>query len=422
GGSVDYVNYNGTIADSTDKTVDVTYLPASGATLDYARILNGTTTFTLNQGGTASAPSSTGDRSYTHTPTPVVTITGSDGSVATALLHSENGGASEDVYYNDPLQSNAKVIVAHASDFTPQLNGNALMAAAMTQLGTTRFRYDIGTADVPFGVVRISFAAGAFKNADVTTSSGTVTGASNTAQTLSFTVQGTTAAPGDPSAGGSVDINTLNDRNWITVTFAPPSGRHINLASLTDLDPEFTLTGPGIGTAQVDSTRAPLCAEDTGTHVVTCTYFVTGRFADPTATVTLTYLPGTWSLVDNFLTGRSVSAGVLTSGSVPGSLGLTVTIPSTVTGLPAGYVLDPTSVVTSSFAGTTTVHGLQLATGSFTYQPPTPSGGSAPAAITTTWRIYLDTSRPVTEIDGTHFTVPVVLAFDDATVPTLQAD
>jgi Ca2+-binding RTX toxin-like protein len=427
GGTVDVNTFGG----EATKYLDVSYRPATGSTLDYASILDTNQEFTLNEGGTPTAPSVSGDRTVTSgKPTPIVTVTGADGSVGTAVLVAEHSGATEDIYYNDPLQSgNPKVIVATASDFSPQLNGDALMIAAMQKLGTTRFRYFIGTADPAFGVTRLTFAAGVFKNSDVTSSSGTIAGAGNVATTLTYTVQGATAAPVDPGAGGSVDINTLNDRNWITVTFTPPTNRTIDVNSITDLDPEFTLTGPGIGTAQLDSTRAPICTTDGTSHVVTCTYWITGRFAAPVAPavtpppVTLTYLRGSWSLVDNFLTSLSVSAGTIANGAVPSTVTtLTVTIPTTLAGLPTGYTLDPASVVLASFGGTTTANGLQLATGSTTYQPPTPSGGSQPPTITTTWHIYLDITHQVTQVDATHFTVPVVVTFDNTAVPSFSLD
>ena len=109
------------------------------------------------------------------------------------------------------------------------------------------------------GDVTVSFPADAFKNANVTLADGTVTIGRRRASrsTLTFTVQGATARLVDPGAGGTIDVNVLNDRNWIDVQFVAPTGLKIDAGSITDLDPEFTLTGPGIGSIALDAARAP---------------------------------------------------------------------------------------------------------------------------------------------------------------------
>ena len=71
-------------------------------------------------------------------------------------------------------------------------------------------------------------------------------------------VLGSEEAPGD---NGTIDINVLNNRNWIDVTFNEPlasDGARINPRSITDLNPEFTLGGNGIGTLVLDSSKAPV--------------------------------------------------------------------------------------------------------------------------------------------------------------------
>ena len=77
------------------------------------------------------------------------------------------------------------------------------------------------------------------------------------AQDLSFSVLGTTATITDPGNGGSIDVNVLNKRNWIDVTFARAGGPDPEPRddSITDLAPEFTLTGTGLGTLALDGAR-----------------------------------------------------------------------------------------------------------------------------------------------------------------------
>ena len=90
----------------------------------------------------------------------------------------------------------------------------------------------------------------------------------------------------------------MNDRNYLDVVFAPPttpSGLTINDGSITDFEPEFTLTGSGIGSIVVDSSRAPVHLTDLDQDgSKTFRFWLSGRFADA-GEVTLTYLPNTWS-------------------------------------------------------------------------------------------------------------------------------
>ena len=175
---------------------------------------------------------------------------------------------------------------------------DSLLAAAARKTGTNRFRYDLGTVAWALGDVTVSFPADAFKNANVTLADGTVsTGASSVAFERKFTVQGATARLVDPGASGTIDVNVLNDRTWIDVQFVAPAGMKIDAGSITDLDPEFTLTGPGIGSVVLDAARAPSrIMGDPGVEGATLTYryWLSGRFA-PTGDVTLTYLANTWS-------------------------------------------------------------------------------------------------------------------------------
>src|SRR5262249_42324669 len=149
----------------------------------------------------------------------------------------------------------------------------------------------------PRGDVQLVFAENSFKNADSTPANAApVTGAGNDAATLTFTVEGASAVISDPGAGGSIDINVLNNPNYIDVRFtAPtnPAGLAIDVNSITDLTPEFALSGSGLGTVRLDDGRAPvLLTTQAGT--LTFRYWLTGEFA-PTGTVTLTYLAGSWS-------------------------------------------------------------------------------------------------------------------------------
>ena len=115
--------------------------------------------------------------------------------------------------------------------------------------------------------------------------------APSTADDPGFTVVGATATVTNPTPGASVDINVINGRAWITVTFTNPTLFTIDPASITDLAAEFQLSGPGLGTIQVDGTQAPQLMSSTADHGRPIRYWLTGRFAT-TGAVNLTFLAG----------------------------------------------------------------------------------------------------------------------------------
>ena len=118
------------------------------------------------------------------------------------------------------------------------------MQEAVRIAGTTRFRYADRHRRPRDGHLERRFAAGRVKNADVTTDAGTTVGAGNALTTLTFTVTGATATVTNPTPGASVDINVINGRAWITVTFQRPTLFDIDPASITDLAAGVPAVGP----------------------------------------------------------------------------------------------------------------------------------------------------------------------------------
>ena len=55
-----------------------------------------------------------------------------------------------------------------------------------------------------------------------------------------------------PTNGGQIDASILNTRKYIDITYNDYSGQGLDLASITDLAAEFTITGTGLGDAQLD--------------------------------------------------------------------------------------------------------------------------------------------------------------------------
>ena len=335
GGRVDFsvINKGGS------KYIDVVYTAPPGAALDVASILDSLQEFEirLNQ-GTASAsvrnPSS-------GTPVPIVTITTDDGVLFAPLVLT--GDAVTYTYRKPGDTTDTVVTVVDRSD-EGLAAGVDLMVLAVQRVGTTRFRYDIGTTDVPVGTVTLRFTAGAFKNADSKAADGTtVTGAGNAATDVTFRITAATGTVTSPGPGASVDVNALNGRNWITVTFTDPALYDIDLASILDLAPEFTLSGPGLGSIRLDASQAPTRVGTTG---LTFRYWLVGRFA-ATGDVTLTYLPNAWSYTLS-LTGDLPTITVPAPGSGTPSSVITITLPSggaVSPTVPADFTVDPASVL-----------------------------------------------------------------------------
>ncbi|MFL5757719.1 MAG: hypothetical protein ACJ77N_15690, partial [Chloroflexota bacterium] len=233
-----------------------------------------------------------------------------------------------------------------------------LLVAAIGKTGATRFRYLVSGWTPALGKIDVTFTGGTFKNADAVTNGGTVIGASNDALPVqSFTVEGLTAHLVDPTANGSIDVNVINDRNWIDVDFTAPStpvGIAVDDASIMDLAPEFTLTGAGLGTVTLDNTRAPVLLGTPAGKTKTYRYWLTGNFA-ASGTVTLTYLAGTWSF--DLATLPSIT-GITLNRTLPhpgvddqpadphddGALTVRVTLPGAGTGIYTGFTLDLASI------------------------------------------------------------------------------
>ena len=349
--------------------VDVAFQAPGGALLDYASILDstgvGASELTLTRGTTSLG--TLGPK-----PTPITTLTTGIGVALVPLVYD---AATESVYRfaaertvvtgtltackanannwdcreetQDLGSGPVTVVTAHTAKVTvvtktADLPGGAadleiaLLDLAIRKTGTNRFRYQFTAtpAWVP-GTVTVDFAANSFKNADVTGEDGNpIVGTANDAISLEFHVEGATANVIDPGAGGSVDVNALNDRNWLDVLFQAPTGFEIDSASVLDAGAEFTLTGPGLGTITVDSSRAPIQLSLTGLGAgqKVFRYWLVGKYA-ATGAVTLTYLADSWSVAQT--TPPAVTPIVL------GEITITVAFPNT----SAGFVLDVDTII-----------------------------------------------------------------------------
>ncbi|HXG46835.1 MAG TPA: hypothetical protein VNO52_04360, partial [Methylomirabilota bacterium] len=258
--------------------IDVIYMAPEGANLDYSSILDADPEFTLTVPGV-------GTVAVEGVPVPIETNIAADGSVTYSPL------------------------TPSADDMAGGVSAEQALINAIKRTGTNRFRYFIKTAgfDFPRGELEIVFAENAYKNADVLLTDGsTLVGAGNAEQTVEIRVEGATAIISNPGQGGRIDLHVLNQRNYLDVIFLEPAGVGIARASITDLAPEFTLSGPGLGTVRLDEGQAPLLIDDTTPGQLTYRYWISGEFAE--GTVTLTFLEDSWS----YLATPAASGGTAT--------------------------------------------------------------------------------------------------------------
>ena len=145
-----------------------------------------------------------------------------------------------------------------------------LGAAAPTRLGTSDvWRYYL-TGDFRAGTVDVTFTADAFRSelpGDAASRVG------NLEDTQTFFLETITAGLGDPSLGTVQGTETLNDRGFFEVDYTKPAyAASLDVASVTDLAPEFTVTTPGV---VLDTARKPVLVSTNGT-TWTFRYFFTG--------------------------------------------------------------------------------------------------------------------------------------------------
>ena len=278
--------------------VDVNYASSGSVSLDFDSILDAAPEFTLTRGGTVIT--------LTGTVVPVDTIINEFGIVETAALEARDASGADEARVVRILQDGTEEIVLTALDLenAPADAGqlrSALLAAALRSTGVRRFRYLI--AD-PFakGDYTLTFNEGAFKHVDITSEEGTVTpGLANEAFSLGFVVEGASARLVDPTTGANVDINSINGRTFIDVTFESPSSGNLDFleSSITDLDREFRLTGDGLGSITIDNSTAPLRLGSTNTY----RYFLNGAFNENSngqieGNIQLIFEAGSWSYAD----------------------------------------------------------------------------------------------------------------------------
>jgi hypothetical protein len=146
-----------------------------------------------------------------------------------------------------------------------------------------------------------------------------------------------------PGANGQIDIGVLTNRGYLDVTWNfGGAGYRLDTASITDLAPEFTLGGAGLGTVKLDAGQAPvlLTPMTNSSTSVTYRYWTTGNYAAAAGTddvVDITFIDGSWSFTETGSPAPAQASVTLTSAQW-----LTVNFDAVV---PAGFTLDAASIL-----------------------------------------------------------------------------
>ena len=328
--------------------VDVNYASSGGVSLDYDSILDELDEFTLSIAGSTPLDVSP-------IPIPVDTIINEFGIVETAELRVTGSGMDQKVVRVTKDASGIEVLTdilipADLVDPPTEANalGKALLVAALRQTGVRRFRYVItqeGFTGFTKGDYTLEFTANQFKHANVTNEEGVTTpGLGNERFRQIFSVEGSIARLIDPANGANADINSLNGRNYIDVTFERPSESNLDLlySSITDLGAEFQLSGAGIGSISLDSSQPALLVTDADVaETATFRYFLQGEFAE-SGDVALEFIEDSWSYtVEQTVSPVTIQspAGANLEPGTHSTFLLEFSFPE-----PDGFTIDPGSV------------------------------------------------------------------------------
>ena len=245
--------------------LDVTFHPTVGANVDYASIFDAGDEFTVTAGAS--------------------TTIAFGAPVAISMAPDPSTGA---------------LVAAVVSQNSTHANSETTDAyyARLASLGITRFRYTATNASTRYTPSQLTIAFLAYSGEqgwrDSNGNEGSPRDAAAPTKSVddrSIRIEGPTATIINPATGGAIDVSALNGRNYIDVTFAPPSSSFdLDAASVTDAAPEFNLGGVGLGTITVDGSQAPSVIDATAGTV---RYWLTGSFS--AGSVSITYIAGSWA-------------------------------------------------------------------------------------------------------------------------------
>ena len=229
--------------------VDVEYRLPSGALLDYDTILDDAQEFTISGTGILGTPTLAGQ------PLPIELVADPETGLLTARIVAVTRGSGA----TNGIDDDGDGAVDEAGELSAEDLGKLRTA------GVTRFRYRFEPAMTGYttGAVTFTWVAGGWADTQ---------GNTTTQDARTLTVLGPTATLANPSAGSGIDRDVFNDRNWIDVTYAADATD----ASISDLAPEFTLSGDGLGTVSIDASQRPTRLPGTAN---TWRYWLTGVFA-----------------------------------------------------------------------------------------------------------------------------------------------
>ena len=179
--------------------------------------------------------------------------------------------------------------------------GSATLSTTHSPVRLTRsntFRYFVD-GDFAAGDVTVDFLPNTFSSVPEDLPGPQTGGIANLAATQKFTVQQLTADLADPVNGSTIDSAQLNNRGFIDVTFTLPSyAASLDVASVTDLGAEFSVTVNGGVTFALDPEQAPLLLpQSENNNTYTFRYWYTGTFTN--GELTLKFIGNSFFYLDS---------------------------------------------------------------------------------------------------------------------------
>ena len=161
--------------------------------------------------------------------------------------------------------------------------------------GTSTYRFFLTGSFAP-GAVEVRFIGASFSSTEsglLPTNPGDDQPTGNVEETETFVAQQLTADLVDPLPGSTIATEALNERGYIDVTYTIPAyATELDLASITDLEPEFTIApAPAVtGTIALDHSKAPVLVGPPSGNAYIFRYFTTGTLSS--GNVVLTFIGG----------------------------------------------------------------------------------------------------------------------------------
>ncbi len=247
------------------------------------------------------------------------------GYVGPNYFYNNAGGAGRLIYTPTiPMDGSYEVFVNYTSGTSRASNA---AYEVVSQNGTSIVRVDQRTGGGVFQSLGLfNFLAGSAASVTLRASDadGVVVGDAVRFVRVGNTTGGPIATLADPIAGATITVITINARNYLEVTFSSTSGVGLDLATITDSQQEFVLSGAGALGVTVDGTATYVSGDTTS---ATYRYSTTGVFTP--GAVDAVFAAGTFADINSrqnidsiasFVVSETLQEEVIVDNNGPGFL------------------------------------------------------------------------------------------------------